>query len=148
MLLLSAHGEDVYLEKSRAVGAAGYLVKQSAANLLSKAIHQVHAGKPFFSPSIYERLLRQQKKMSLEHSALAAASSPLFLTSREMEVLQLVAEGMANKQSSEVLGISLKTVEKHEQNLMDKLKIRETAGLTRYAIAHGVVESSTQVTTE
>ena len=68
------------------------------------------------------------------------------LTSRESEVLQLVAEGSANKQVAAALGISIKTVEKHRQHLMDKLKIHDTAGLTRYAIAEGVIESSVRLT--
>jgi DNA-binding NarL/FixJ family response regulator len=68
------------------------------------------------------------------------------LTSRESEVLQLVAEGSANKQVASELGISIKTVEKHRQHVMQKLNIHETAGLTRYAIAQGIVENSVQVT--
>ena len=66
--------------------------------------------------------------------------NPKRLTSREAEVLQLVAEGSANKQVAAALGISIKTVEKHRQHLMDKLNIHETAGLTRYAIDTGVIE--------
>jgi DNA-binding NarL/FixJ family response regulator len=69
------------------------------------------------------------------------------LTPREAEVLQLVAEGAANKQMAAELGISIKTVEKHRQQLMDKLNIHDTAGLTRHAIASGVIESSSQATT-
>jgi len=68
------------------------------------------------------------------------------LTSRELEVIQLVAEGHANKQVAAGLNISIKTVEKHRQHLMDKLNIHDTAGLTRYAIAQGIIESSVQVT--
>ena len=68
------------------------------------------------------------------------------LTSRELEVIQLVAEGHANKQVASGLNISIKTVEKHRQHLMDKLNIHDTAGLTRYAIAQGIIESSVQVT--
>jgi DNA-binding NarL/FixJ family response regulator len=68
------------------------------------------------------------------------------LTSRESEVLQLVAEGSANKQVAAALGISIKTVEKHRKHLMDKLNIHDTAGLTRYAISAGVIESSVQLT--
>ena len=63
-----------------------------------------------------------------------------------MEVLQLVAEGKANKQTASELGISIKTVERHRGHLMDKLDIHDTAGLTRYAIASGVIESSVQLT--
>jgi DNA-binding NarL/FixJ family response regulator len=68
------------------------------------------------------------------------------LTSRELEVIQLVAEGQANKQVASSLKISIKTVEKHRQHLMDKLNIHDTAGLTRYAIARGIIESSVQLT--
>ena len=68
------------------------------------------------------------------------------LTAREAEVLQLVAEGAANKQVAAQLGISIKTVEKHRQHLMDKLNIHEIAGLTRYAIATGVIENRVQLT--
>jgi DNA-binding NarL/FixJ family response regulator len=70
----------------------------------------------------------------------------LRLTPRESEVLQLVAEGSANKQVAAELGISIKTVEKHRQSLMDKLKIHDTAGLTRYAISAGVIESNVKLT--
>ena len=68
------------------------------------------------------------------------------LTSREMEVLQLVAEGKANKETAAELGIGIKTVESHREHLMDKLNIHDTAGLTRYAISAGIVESSVQLT--
>jgi DNA-binding NarL/FixJ family response regulator len=68
------------------------------------------------------------------------------LTSRETEVLQLIAEGRANKESALELNISVKTIEKHRQNLMDKLNIHDTASLTRYAIASGIIESSVQDT--
>ena len=69
------------------------------------------------------------------------------LTSREMEVLQLIAEGKANKETAAELGISIKTVEKHREHLMEKLDIHDTAGLTRYAISAGIIESSVQLTT-
>ncbi|MFZ2643635.1 MAG: LuxR C-terminal-related transcriptional regulator, partial [Verrucomicrobiia bacterium] len=68
------------------------------------------------------------------------------LTSREMEVLQLIAEGEPNKQVAGELGISIKTVEKHRQSLMKKLNIHDVAGLTRYAISEGIIENSIQLT--
>ena len=68
------------------------------------------------------------------------------LTSREIEVLQLIAEGEANKQIASELGIGIKTVEKHREHLMQKLDIHDTAGLTRYAIGAGIIESSVQLT--
>jgi DNA-binding NarL/FixJ family response regulator len=68
------------------------------------------------------------------------------LSSREMEVLQLIAEGKANKETAAELGISIKTVEKHREKVMSKLNIHDTAGLTRYAISAGIIESSVQLT--
>ena len=68
------------------------------------------------------------------------------LTSREMEVLQLIAEGKANKETAFELGIGIKTVEKHREHLMEKLDIHDTAGLTRYAISAGIIENSVQLT--
>jgi DNA-binding NarL/FixJ family response regulator len=68
------------------------------------------------------------------------------LTPREMEILQLIAEGEANKQIADELGISIKTVEKHRGHLMQKLDIHDTAGLTRYAIEQGIIECSVQIT--
>jgi len=72
----------------------------------------------------------------------------VVLTSREVEILQLIAEGKANKQTAAELGISIKTVEKHRQHLMTKLDIHDTAGLTRYAIASGIIESGVRLTIE
>ena len=68
------------------------------------------------------------------------------LSSREREVLQLIAEGKANKETAAELGIAIKTVEKHREHLMEKLDIHDTAGLTRYAIGAGIIESSVQLT--
>jgi len=85
------------------------------------------------------------RQRSLNRDGLPSAKDTL-LSSRESEVLQLIAEGKANKQVAATLGISIKTVEKHRQQVMDKLNIHETAGLTRYAISRGIVENNLQVT--
>ncbi len=139
VLILSAHSDDEYVERTAALGAAGYLIKQTSADLLARAIRDVHAGKTVFSPAISRRLLDRRQR--------SPARVPR-LSSREMEVLQLIAEGKANKQAAAEMGISIKTVEKHRQNLMSKLDIHDTAGLTRYAIASGVIESSLKLTLE
>jgi DNA-binding NarL/FixJ family response regulator len=139
VLILSAHSDDAYLESVVAIGAAGYLIKQTAAHILPKAIREIHAGKPFVSPAISKRIKRHLR-------SVAGSVPPSQLTSREMEVLQLVAEGKPNKETADLLHISIKTVEKHRQKLMDKLDIHDTATLTRYAIASGIIESSVQVT--
>ncbi len=70
----------------------------------------------------------------------------ILLTSREMEVLQLIAEGKSNKETAAELNISIKTVEKHRSSLMEKLNIHDTASLTRHAISAGIIESSVQIT--
>jgi len=143
VLVLSAHSDDAYVEQVMALGASGYLIKQTAAHVLPDAIRQVHKGKPFFSPSISKRRVHHERKAHDRGDLPGKASA---LTSREMEVLQLIAEGKANKESADELKISVKTVEKHRQSLMEKLNIHDTAGLTRYAISAGIIESSVQVT--
>ncbi len=145
VLILSAHSDDAYVAMVMAIGAAGYLIKQTASHVLPEAIRQVQQGRTCFSPVIAKRR-NHQKKKSHDRGELNTDKDPSKLSSREMEVLQLIAEGKANKETAEELHISVKTVEKHRQSLMDKLNIHDTAGLTRHAIAAGIIESSVQVT--
>lgn len=144
VLILSAHGDDEYIRQVITLGAAGYLIKQTSADLLSRAIREVQKGNTFFSPSIASRV----HSLSLESPDGCAVlkKKGTALSSRELEVLQLIAEGKANKQIARELDISIKTVEKHRQHLMSKLDLHDTAGLTRYAIAAGIIENSVQVT--
>jgi len=144
VLILSAHSDDAYVERVMTLGAAGYLIKQTAASALAKAVRAVAAGKTFFSPSIARRFSSAE---AVAGRNVTPKPRSISLTSRETEVLQLVAEGLANKQIAAELGISIKTVEKHRQSLMDKLNVHDTAGLTRHAIAAGIIESSVQPTT-
>jgi|ERR1035438_859999 DNA-binding NarL/FixJ family response regulator len=144
VIVLSAHSDDVYVERMNQVGAVGFLEKQSSAEILTKAIREVAEGRTFYSSSIAKRR-RTEQSQTLDRNG-TRKSLGVRLTSREFEVLQLVAEGSANKQVAAELGISIKTVEKHRQHVMQKLNIHETAGLTRYAIAQGIIESSVQVT--
>jgi DNA-binding NarL/FixJ family response regulator len=144
VIILSAHSDDEYIERMTAVGAVGFLEKQTSADVLTKAIREVAKGNNFFSPSIAKRMSKNQGKPRDRDGLIKANATRL--TSRESEVLQLVAEGSANKQVAATLGISIKTVEKHRQHLMDKLNIHDTAGLTRYAISAGVIENSVQLT--
>ena len=137
VLVLTSYGDDDYVAQLIEAGAVGYLVKQTAAADLLKAIREVHEGNTFFSPSIAKRL-RQQDREAFAAGQPSAKTSRL--TSREAEVLQLVAEGFANKQIAAELSISIKTVEKHRQQAMNKLNIHDIAGLTRYAISRGWVE--------
>ncbi len=144
VLILSAHGDDEYIRQVVMLGAAGYLIKQTSADLLSRAIREVQKGNTFFSPSIANRL--HSLSLELPDGRGAIKKKTIALSSREAEVLQLIAEGQANKQVARELGISVKTVEKHRQHLMSKLDLHDTAGLTRYAIAAGIIESPVQVT--
>jgi DNA-binding NarL/FixJ family response regulator len=93
----------------------------------------------FFSPTIAKQLRQQNRDLSTRGPIQKKSG---VLTSRELEVLQLIAEGFSNKQIAAELNISIKTVEKHRQQVMNKLNIHEIAGLTRYAIAKGLVERS------
>ncbi len=145
IFILSAHGDDAYVNQARSIGASGFLIKQTAAHVLPEAIRQIHRGSVFYSPAISKRLIQNQQKAQ-QNGDRRTRTEIAELTSREAEVLQLVAEGRANKQTAAELNISIKTVEKHRQSLMQKLNIHDTAGLTRYAIAVGIIESCVQVT--
>lgn len=144
ILILSAHSDDAYVESVTALGAVGYLIKQTSAHFLSEAIREVHKGNTFFSPDVAKRFHKRQQE-SLNRKGLPKDNAAQ-LSSREVEVLQLIAEGEANKQIAEALSISIKTVEKHRDHLMRKLDIHDTAGLTRYAIQKGIIESCVQLT--
>ncbi len=144
ILILSAHSDPEYVRQVVKVGAAGYLIKQSSGDIVAQAIRELKNGKTFFTPSIAKRLKADYQK-SPDGVGLQKRRST-ELTTRESELLQLVAEGHVNKQIASELGISIKTVEKHRQHLMEKLDIHDIAGLTRFAIAEGIIESSVQST--
>jgi len=144
VLILSAHDDDAYVTSAIESGAAGFLLKQTSADEVCQAIQEVQKGKTFFSPAVSMR----RNRLNPQPSGLAGRYNKkvAHLTSREMEVLQLIAEGRANKQIAADLSISIKTVEKHRVRLMQKLDIHDIAGLTRYAISAGIIESSVQLT--
>jgi DNA-binding NarL/FixJ family response regulator len=140
VLILSSYSDDEYISQLTEAGAAGYLVKQTAANDLLKAIREANKGNAFFSPGIAKRLRDQcRESFSTGHAVKRRTD---YLTTREAEVLQLIAEGRANKQIAAELCISIKTVEKHRQQVMNKLGIHDVAGLTRHAIAKGIIENN------
>jgi DNA-binding NarL/FixJ family response regulator len=145
VLMLSGHGDDAYVQTATECGAAGFILKQNPGKDICRAIRQIHQGKTFFSPDLVRHFDR--RKLSLPGGVGGSNPKPAPLTPREMEVLQLVAEGNANKQTGAELGISLKTVEKHRGRLMEKLDIHDTAGLTRYAISTGIIENSLPLAT-
>ena len=141
VLALSSYSDDEYVHQLTEAGAAGYLLKQTAAADLIKAVREARKGNAFFSPAISKRLLEQYREAFLNGAPVRKRTE--VLTSREAEVLQLIAEGKSNKQIAAELCISIKTVEKHRQQVMNKLNIHDIAGLTRYAIAKGIIEANT-----
>jgi DNA-binding NarL/FixJ family response regulator len=144
VLILSAHSDDAYVEQVAGLGAAGFLLKQTSSHVLAAAIREVQKGNTFFSPSISKRVNDHSQKSMGRGGKLKKKNNRL--SSREMEVLQLIAEGKANKQVAAELGVSFKTVDKHRQHLMSKLDIHDVAGLTRYAIAEGIIENDVRLT--
>jgi DNA-binding NarL/FixJ family response regulator len=136
VLVLSSYCDDDYVQQLTEVGASGYVIKQTAADNLMLAIREVQKGNAFFSPTVAKRLRDRCRQAFADGQPL---KRNVELTSREAEVLQLIAEGLPNKQIAGELGISIKTVEKHRQQVMNKLNIHDVAGLTRHAISKGVV---------
>ena len=142
VLVLSAHSDEAYVEKVMALGASGFLLKQTSSHVLAKAIREVQNGKIYYTPPVSG----QARDRSLDPGGTGKpASKANRLSSREVEVLQLIAEGKPNKQVAAELGVSFKTVDKHRQHLMAKLNIHDIAGLTRYAIAEGIIAGEVRI---
>ncbi len=138
VLILSSYSDEEYIGKLAEAGAAGYLLKVADFTDLIRAVREAKKGNAFFSPLISKRLMDHYRGVRGKPGA-PTQENPL--TTREAEVLQLIAEGLGNKQIAADLEISVKTVEKHRQQLMNKLEIHDVAGLTRYAIAKGIIET-------
>jgi DNA-binding NarL/FixJ family response regulator len=137
VIVLSAHSDDEFVASVMELGAAGYLLKQSTLESLAAAIRAAKAGGAFFGPGFTPG---GRVPGTPDASRTPPTPAPPWLTAREAEVLQLIAEGRANAESAAELRISVKTVEKHRQSLMTKLDIHDVAGLTRYAVAIGSIE--------
>ena len=137
ILMLSTYHQEQEVRLAIAAGAEGYMMKEGASGELLTAVREISRGNSFFSPAISRRMARQTQGAFVRQGAKALPAQAL--TGREVEVLLLLANGGRNKEIGEKLEISIKTVEKHRQTLMNKLHIHEPAGLTRYAIAQGMV---------
>ena len=131
VVLLTVHTENEYVDEALKAGVSGYVLKKQATSDLIRAIHEVSVGNIYLSPGISRAV------MEAFRSGQQLASRTL--TAREREVLQLIAEGKTTKEIGSVLGISVKTAETHRSRVMDKLEIRDTAGLVRYAIRMGLI---------
>jgi two-component system, NarL family, response regulator NreC len=131
-ILLTMHTEDQYVIDALQAGIKGYVLKTQAAPDLTVAITQVFKGSTYVSPGVSGALV--------EAYLGKTNFSQVPLTSRERQVLQLVAEGKTTKEVASLLGVSVKTAESHRASLMEKLSIHETAGLVRYAIRIGLIQ--------
>jgi DNA-binding NarL/FixJ family response regulator len=136
VVILSVHSDETYILRALNSGAKGYLLKDSAETDLVKAVDTVAMGKPFFSPSIAETLLEDY--MRFLHQRNLEDSYDL-LTDREKEILQLLAEGKANKEIASLLNLSVYTVETHRSNLMQKLGLHNTAEIVLYAVRKKII---------
>jgi len=132
VLILSMHDDQAYILKIIQAGASGYILKDVSSTELVKAIETVHQGNTYFSSGASESLFKNFNGQS--------AKPETGLTQREETVLKLIAEGQCNKEVARGLDISVRTVETHRQNIKNKLKIHTAAGLTKYAIEHGIVK--------
>jgi DNA-binding NarL/FixJ family response regulator len=134
VLVLSSYSEQDCVDELMAAGATGFLMKQTASAELSQAIRNVRRGIQTVSPAIAQRMRHQRQA-----GFAGGNSKPAHLTVRELEVLKLIATGFSNREAAASLGISIKTIEKHRQQVMSKLNIHETAGLTRYALSRNLL---------
>jgi DNA-binding NarL/FixJ family response regulator len=136
VIILSAHANEEYVIRALREGASGYLLKDSATTELELAITSVIQDKIYLSPSISRTVIDDYLQR------VSGAASPLEqLTSRQREILQLIAEGKNTKEIAAALDISIKTVESHRLQLMDRLDIHDIPGLVRYAIRNGLVSA-------
>lgn len=138
VIILTIHLDENYIFKALDAGANAYLVKETASEDLYEAIAAVMRGETYFSPKIPQKVIKSYNKMVKSGKKVDEFSR---LTNREREILQLIAEGFTSKQIGEMLYISDKTVENHRANIMGKLDIHDTAGLVRYAVRIGLVDS-------
>lgn len=135
ILVLSMHDNNVFIEKALSCGVKGYILKDSAIDEIVLAIREVYSGKFFLSSKISSYVIQDYAATKKKTAQLNNDSS---LTDREREVLQLIAEGLSNKDIAKQLEISLKTVMAHRNNIMDKLDIHNQAHLIRFALKEGI----------
>lgn len=134
VIILSMYANEEYVREAVHAGAAGYLLKRCAAAELEKAIKTVAGGDTYFSPLVSAHVTRDGPGRPGSDRALIER-----LTSRQREILQLIAERHSTKEIAQLLGISVKTVETHRSQLMDRLGIHDVPGLVRFAIRTGLV---------
>jgi DNA-binding NarL/FixJ family response regulator len=134
LLMLSMYDSEQYLFEALRAGASGYVLKSGADEDIVKAVRATMRGEVFLYPSAVSTLVR-------DYVERGADQQPDILTPRELEVLKLIAEAHTSKEIAEELVISVKTVERHRQNILDKLGLRDRVELTRYAIRRGLIQA-------
>jgi DNA-binding NarL/FixJ family response regulator len=135
IIILTMHAEPNFVTEAFRVGVSGYVLKQSVASELVQAIREVRNGRIFLSPMVAQRITNEVVNPARSISPNKFAGS---LSSRQREVLQLVAEGKATKEIASILNVSIKTIEFHKTRIMKQLKLRTAAELTKYAISAGL----------
>jgi two-component system response regulator NreC len=136
VLILTMHENEEYIRQVLAAGALGYVLKDAAARDLIGAIRAVYQGEAVLSPAITRLVIEDY----LRWGDIRPPDSSNGLTSREREVLQLIAEGYTNKEIAEILCISIKTVQSHRTNLMSKLDLHDRGELIKYAIQKKIID--------
>jgi DNA-binding NarL/FixJ family response regulator len=136
LLMLSMHDNEQYFFESLKAGASGYVLKSAADRDLVEACRATMRGEPFLYPAAVTALIRDHLEKGRE-----AETPKEILTPRELEVLKLIAEAHSSKEIAQILVISIKTVERHRANILEKLGMRDRVELTRYAIRRGFVEA-------
>jgi len=136
VLVLTMYDHEEYFREMLEAGAAGYIIKRAAANELVAAIRAVYNGEAVLSPAITRLLLEDYLSRDIHKSENDANS----LSSREREVLQLIAEGKTSKEIAEILNLSVKTVQSHRTSLMQKLDLHDRGDLIKYAIQKKIIE--------
>jgi DNA-binding NarL/FixJ family response regulator len=137
VLILTMHKDKEYLYQSLASGADGYLLKEDADTELFSAIKKIREGAFYASPSLSKELNAYLKPEGGRDAGYSFEGE--CLSTREREVLKLIAEGKSSREVAEILYISIRTVDHHRANIMDKLKLRKTADLVKYAIRKGFI---------
>lgn len=143
VLVLTMHESEEYFLQALRMGAAGYLVKQAAPAELHAAVHTVAEGGAFLYPGLARALIRAfLAQPQSENDAQNSEATPELnvLSPREMEILKLVAEGYTNQEIADRLVLSIKTVQAHRANVMDKLGLRDITQLVRFALRHKLIQ--------